>query len=177
MLSGPGAHGRDSDPSEPSFDPTTEDDDGEGDESEDSDSDHSAPHSAATTRSRSRPRRSPDGKSSDHSYQGGLSKSGHVANNRALLCPCQECIQRRTFWGRDFSPVFSVSGFDWTLPSTTLSVSQGPVDLAFQAAVHFKLLSEPACETVGKDRRLQRDTTPTSPRRRPSNHHRSLENG
>ena len=50
----------DSDASEPSFDPTTDEEEGEDGESDDPESDRSLPCSAATTRSRSRRRRSPD---------------------------------------------------------------------------------------------------------------------
>ena len=65
----------DSDASEPSFAPTTDNEEDENGESDDQTSDHSLPGSVATTRSRSQRRHSNarDSKpSSDRSYQGGL---------------------------------------------------------------------------------------------------------
>ena len=62
----------DSDASEPSFDPTTNDEEGEDSESSDPPSDRSVPCSAATTRSRSRSRQASAHRapSSDPSYEG-----------------------------------------------------------------------------------------------------------
>ena len=74
--------------SEPSFAPTTDDEEDEHGESDDPTSDHSLPGSTATTRSRSRRRRTRDQEtepSSDRSYQGGLDliQRGSSMNPRA----------------------------------------------------------------------------------------------
>ena len=166
----------DSDASEVSFDPTTDDEEGEDGESDDPESDRSLPCSAATTRSRSRRRRSPgqdSAPSSDQSYCGGLDllhKSPAAASEvwsvpwlMPLLSQWRD--EERVHGGGELLRLdlpgcrpFRASHAD-LVPAlacwlATSDASPGCTKAACQALAQLKLLSEPVSHTVGQGQRM-----------------------
>ena len=170
----------DSDASEPSFAPTTDDEEDEHGESDDPTSDHSLPGSTATTRSRSRRRRTRDQEtepSSDRSYQGGLDliQRGSSMNPRAgpasrlFRClphglmgqqglPVDKLFQSidplALQWWPRLELLLAGNASAFASCAATLSLDTGHSLDTLGVAERLKLLVEPGPRTALQERRL-----------------------